>query len=408
MAKKKITEEKATDIYDLEAMDGVGPKSAERLIEHGMHTLCDLIVSQPVELGEILDWDKEKSSELIEKAREVLEGMGFVQKSLRTAKEIFLERQGLKRVTTSSLALDNFMSGGLETKAVYEFFAEFGSGKTQLCHTLAVNIQRPESEGGMGGKCVYIDTENTFRPERIISMAVARGMNPEETLENIIVVRAHNSGHQMLVMDELGEQITNNNVKLIIVDSLMGNFRSEFLGRGTLAPRQQAINRFIHRLLRLCEVYNVVGVITNQAVSNPDAFGLGMKATGGNIVGHASTYRIWLKKSGKKRIANMVDSPMHATYECIFGIDETGIIDAEGYKLVNDIDMDKIYKEIHGDKKIATLPATIEPSEEIQVIAPELATPKKKSKKVEEPEQVEDVEMAEALEEAMREKNDSE
>ena len=161
---------------------------------------------------------------------------------------------------------------------------------TQIGHQLAVNIQLPKEKGGADGMAVYIDTENTFRPERIKQMAEGVGLNPEEVLNNMKVARAYNSDHQMLLLDKVEDLIVNEKlpIKLIIVDSLIGHFRSEFVGRGTLADRQQKLNKHMHALLRLADLYGVVVYVTNQVSSDPAAFfGDPTKPVGGNIVGHA-------------------------------------------------------------------------------------------------------------------------
>ena len=149
--------------------------------------------------------------------------------------------------------------------------------------------------------------------------------------DSIIVARAYNSSHQMLILEEASRMINENNIKLIISDSEVGLFRSEYLGRGTLATRQQKLNRFVHLLVRLAETYNIASIMTNQVMSSPDQFfGDPTKPIGGNVVAHTSTYRIYFKKSGKKRIARMVDSPHHPEQEVIFGLGEEGVIDPEG------------------------------------------------------------------------------
>ena len=175
-----------------------------------------------------------------------------------------------------------------------------------------------------------MDSENTFRPERIVTIAKANGMDPEKALDNIIVARAYNSAHQQLILEEASRMITENNIKLIVSDSAVGLFRSEYLGRGTLATRQQKLNRFVHLLVRLAETYNVASVMTNQVMSSPDQFfGDPTRPVGGNVVAHTSTYRIYFKKSGKKRIARMVDSPHHPEQEVIFALGEDGVIDPD-------------------------------------------------------------------------------
>jgi DNA repair protein RadA len=195
---------------------------------------------------------------------------------------------------------------------------------------MSVMVQKSKEEGGLEGSVLYIDTENTFRPERIVSIAQAHDMDPEKVLDNIIVARAYNSAHQVLILEEAGPVIEENNVKLIVADSAVGLFRAEYLGRGTLSVRQQKLNHFVHLLSRIAETYNCAAIATNQVMASPDVFfGDPTRPIGGNVVAHTSTYRIYFKKSGKKRIARMVDSPHHPEEEVIFALGEAGVIDPE-------------------------------------------------------------------------------
>ncbi len=189
-------------------------------------------------------------------------------------------------------------------------------------------VQQDTLVGGLDAKALYIDTENTFRPERIVSISDTRGIDPRKSLENIIVAKAYNSAHQELIIQEAGSVIEDNHVKLILVDSAVAHYRAEFLGRATLSERQQRLNKFMHILVRIAETYDLAVLVTNQIQASPDAyFGDAARPTGGNVVAHTSTYRIYLKRSGKNRIARMVDSPYHAEREIVFTLSERGISD---------------------------------------------------------------------------------
>lgn len=337
-----MPKEKISDPYDLEAIDGLGPVTAKKLINAGIHSMYDLVTSSPTEVMDVTSWDRDVADKFITKAREYLELGGFISKSYRTAKDIYIERQVIKRIKTGSESFDDFLGGGLETGSLYETYGVFGSGKTQFCHTICVNVQMPEDQGGLNGGVLYIDSENTFRPERIESIAKARGLKPNDILDKIIVARAHNAGHQMVILDYAGNEILKNNIKLVIIDSVMGNFRGEMVGRGTLAERQQMLNRHLHKLLRIAENYRIVAVATNQAVSDPNqSFGDPTKAAGGNIMAHASTYRIYFKKSGQNRVARFMDSPMHPESEIKFKIAESGITDVDDDKKTQKADSEK-------------------------------------------------------------------
>jgi DNA repair protein RadA len=244
--------------------------------------------------------------------------------------DVLMERRKLVgKVRTGSDALDELMGGGFETQAIIELFGEFGSGKTQLGHQMAVNVTKPLEDGGLDGTTIFIDTENTFRPERIIQMAEGQGLDPEEILGKIRVARAFNSHHQMLLAEKAGELAKEHGVRCLVVDSLTAHFRAEYVGRGALADRQQKLNKHMHDLQRFGDLHNAVVVVTNQVQAKPDAFfGDPTRPIGGHIVGHAATFRVYLRKSkGQKRIARLIDSPSLPEGEAVFSIVEEGVID---------------------------------------------------------------------------------
>jgi len=318
------------DELRLDSLEGVGPVTTKKLTDAGIHNIMDLLVRGPVEVSEITGMDKETAEKIVNKARQQLIEEGLIAKDFVSATEIYKRRQDIGKISTGTNCLDLLFDGGVETQALTEVYGEFGSGKTQFCHTMCVNVQKPKEQGGQEGGVLYIDTENTFRPERIVSIAKANGMDPEKVLDRIIVARAYNSAHQILILEESGPIIKENNIKLIVADSAAGLFRAEYLGRGTLSERQQRLNKFVHLLVRTAETYNCAALATNQVMSSPDVFfGDPTRPIGGNIVAHTSTYRVYFKKSGKKRIARMVDSPHHPEQEVIFMLTEAGISDPE-------------------------------------------------------------------------------
>jgi len=319
--------------FDLSDLEGVGPVTKKKLEDAGISTLMDLVVRGPVELEEISSMTSETCEKIVTHARKQLAESGAITKEFATASEIYTRRQAISKISTCTDALDDLLGGGVETQAVTEVYGEFGSGKTQLCHTLCVSAQRPKEEGGVDGSVLYIDTEGTFRPERIVSIAQGFGMDPAKVLDRIIVARAYNSSHQVLILEEAGKMIQEENIRLIISDSTTGLFRMEYLGRGTLASRQQKLGRYIRLLARIAETYNCAAVATNQVSSSPDSFfGDPTRPVGGNILGHASTYRIYIRKGGKnKRVAKIVDSPHHALSEAVFELGEMGVQDTEDH-----------------------------------------------------------------------------
>ena len=314
----------------LDSLEGVGPVTTRKMSDAGIHNIMDLIVRGPVEISEITGMDKDTAAKIVNKARLHLVEGGLLAKDFVSAAEIYKRRQNIGKITTGTNCLDTLFDGGVETQALTEVYGEFGCGKTQFAHTLSVMVQKPKEEGGLDGGVLYIDTENTFRPERIVTIAKAHGMDPDKVLDRIIVARAYNSAHQTLILEESGPVIEENNVKLLVVDSAVGLFRAEYLGRGTLSVRQQKLNHFVHMLVRIAETYDCAALATNQVMASPDVFfGDPTRPVGGNVVAHTSTYRIYFKKSGKKRIARMVDSPHHPEEEVIFALGEAGVIDPE-------------------------------------------------------------------------------
>ena len=314
----------------LSSLEGVGPVTTRKLSDAGIHNVMDLIVRGPVEISEITGMEKDTAEKIVNKARQHLVDGGKLAGDFVSASEIYDNRQKIGRITTGTDCLDSLFGGGLETQALTEVYGEFGCGKTQFAHTMSVMVQRSKEEGGLEGGVLYIDTENTFRPERIVSIAQAHNMDPLQVLQNITVARAHSSSHQTLILESAGPVIEANNIKLIVADSAIGLFRSEYLGRGTLSNRQQKINHFVHLLSRYAEIYNCAAIATNQVMASPDVFfGDPTRPIGGNVVAHTSTYRIYFKKAGKKRIARMVDSPHHPEEEVLFALGEAGVMDLE-------------------------------------------------------------------------------
>ena len=200
---------------------------------------------------------------------------------------------------------------------------------SQLGHQLAVNVTRPEDDGGLNGDVVWIDTEQTFRPERIRQMAEAMDLDSEAILKRIHVARAFNSHHQMLLVEKAQELTQDFPIRLIVIDSLTAHFRAEYIGRGVLAERQQLLNKHIHELMRFGDIHNAVIYVTNQVHAKPDAFfGDPTRPVGGHIVGHSATFRVYLRKSkGGKRIARLIDSPNLPEAEAVFSVSEDGIRD---------------------------------------------------------------------------------
>jgi len=316
------------DDLEVDTLPGVGPATKQKLKDAGIETILDLATSGPMDIADAVDIDVSKAVELNNKARKKLVELKRLEPDFINAADLLVKRKAIDRVSTGSKNLDDLLGGGIETWAMTEFYGEFGSGKSQVCHTLCVMVQNPKEGGGLDAGAIYIDTEGTFRPERIAEIAESRGMDSDKVLSRITVARAYNSAHQELIVKELGRIIEPNKVKLVILDSAVAHYRAEFVGRATLSERQQRLNRFMHLLLRTAEIYNVAVVVTNQVQAAPDSFfGDPTRPTGGHVVAHTSTYRIYLRKAAKNRIARMVDSPYHPERDAVFCLDEKGVDD---------------------------------------------------------------------------------
>lgn len=323
VAKKKIEDvSKEPQLTDL---PGIGPAVSAKLESAGIFDLMSLAVMSPANLSDAAGVSSAVARKAIQAARNML-NLGFVD-----AVEFSKRRENVLYITTGSKQVDELLGGkGVESKAITEAFGAYGSGKTQVGLTLAVNVQLPLDKGGANGKCVFIDTEGTFRPARIKQIAEGLGANSEKVLKNIFVARAFNSDHQILLVEKVSEMIKKGEqIKLIVIDSLTAHFRAEYAGRGTLADRQHKINKYIHELMKLAEQHNLAVYVTNQVMANPaQMFGDPTTPVGGHIVGHASTYRLYLRR-GKQgsRVAKLIDSPNLPDNECVFFVTNDGVVD---------------------------------------------------------------------------------
>ncbi|QSZ66586.1 DNA repair and recombination protein RadA [Methanofollis aquaemaris] len=320
---------------DLEDLPGVGPTTADKLREAGYATVESIATASPADLAEAAEIGESSAKKVIKAARELADIGGF-----KTGIAVLEERKEVKKLKTFVPEFDDLLGGGFETKSISEVYGEFGSGKSQIAHQMAVNAYLPEELGGLGGSCVYIDTENTFRPERVEQMVKGLELEDEEYevppleefLEHIHVAKGYTSDHQMLLVEsarDLANELKESEypVRLIVVDSLTAHFRAEYAGRGTLSVRQQKLNRHMYDLAKLAEEHNAVVLVTNQVQSNPGVFfGDPTKPIGGNIVGHAAKFRLYLRKSkGGRRIAKLVDSPNLPEGEAAFVVEEGGL-----------------------------------------------------------------------------------
>jgi len=320
-----VTEEKEikTPQKELKIQDlpGVGAATAEKLEGAGYRDMMSVAVATMGELMETTGVTESVARKMINAARDSMK-MGF-----ETGIDVLKKRELVSRITTTSQSFDTLMGGGFETGAITECFGEFGCGKTQMGHILAVSVLKEDPDACV----VYIDTENTFRPERIHELVEGAGISPEDALSRIMVARAYNSDHQMLLTENVDSLIKEQGkkVRLLVVDSLTSHFRAEFIGRGTLAERQQKLNRHMHALQKVAINNNICVYVTNQVMAKPDQFfGDPTHAIGGHVVAHASTFRIYLRKGRKgSRVAKLIDAPNLPDGECCFMVTGVGLDD---------------------------------------------------------------------------------
>lgn len=314
--------------YELEDISGVGDGTAKKLKDAGYGDVISIARSSARTLAdEVTGMAEDGAQNTIDAARELLrDGAG----KFKTGKQVEEDQKELNYITTGSENLDELLHGGIPTKYTVENYGQFSSGKTQLSHQLATNVQLPEEEGGMDKGAVFVDTEETFRADRIRQMAEANGQDPDEVLDRIHVARPEDGAAQEQAIKEIPSEIDMSEIGIIIVDSVMAHFRSEYSGRGELSERQDRLGSMLKALRDLASGYDVAVFYTNQAYEDPGKmFGDPVSATGGNVVKHNSSFRLYSQDRGSKGWAmEVVDSPMIAQEEARFDITEEGVRDA--------------------------------------------------------------------------------
>ena len=307
----------------LKELPGVGNVTAKKLIEAGYVTLESIALSTPAELVVNAGVSESTAKKVINSARQKL------NIEVTTAYEYYLKKKETLRITTGSKNLDDLLGGGIETQAITEIYGPYGSGKTQLAHQLAVTVQLPVERGGIERGCLFIDTEGTFRPERIMQIAEAFELDPSEVLKHILYARAYTSDHQILVTAKAEKMLKKENIGLIVVDSLISHFRGEYTGRETLAERQQKLNKYIHMLLKYATGYNLAVLVTNQVMADPSTFfGDPTRPAGGHVIGHGVTTRLYIRRGKEgRRVIKLTKSPYLPEGAVEVLITDKGIVD---------------------------------------------------------------------------------
>uniref|UniRef100_A0A0D3HP12 DNA repair protein RAD51 homolog n=3 Tax=Oryza TaxID=4527 RepID=A0A0D3HP12_9ORYZ len=301
---------------------GIAALDVKKLKDSGLYTVESVAYTPRKDLLQI----KGISEAKVDK---ILVPLGFT-----SASQLHAQRLEIIQVTTGSRELDKILDGGIETGSITEIYGEFRSGKTQLCHTLCVTCQLPLDQGGGEGKALYIDAEGTFRPQRLLQIADRFGLNGADVLENVAYARAYNTDHQSRLLLEAASMMIETRFALMIVDSATALYRTDFSGRGELSARQMHMAKFLRSLQKLADEFGVAVVITNQVVAQVDGSamfaGPQIKPIGGNIMAHASTTRLALRKGrGEERICKVISSPCLAEAEARFQIASEGVADVK-------------------------------------------------------------------------------
>jgi len=334
-AELDTTDESTVDFHDVELLQdhGVNVADLKKLKVAGINTLKGLLMTTSKRLLAVKGISEAKAEKIREAARIFASehlGGAFV-----SAQELSERRATVFRLQSGSADLDRLLGGGVESQSITEVFGEFRTGKTQISHTLCVTAQIP-TDSYSGGKVIFIDTENTFRPNRLSEIAERFNLDTEQVLQNVLYARAYSSEHQSELLDFVAAKLFEEpgGFRLLVIDSVMALFRVDFSGRGELSERQQKLGQFLSRLQKLSEEYNIAVFITNQMTADP---GAGMtfqvdpkKPIGGHILAHASTTRISLRKGrGETRVAKIYDSPDLPESEATYSITPGGIDDAK-------------------------------------------------------------------------------
>ena len=309
-------------------LDGIGAVTEKKLQSFGINNIIDICIRGGKEVSEITGVEKSKSNNWVFNSQKILEENNMIRKTDMSVLDLMKYHDNQDRLSSKCVEVDNLFSGGVTPESVYEVYGEFGCGKTQFCLSLTAEAV------AKGENVVWIDCEDTFRPRRLKEIILARELVTEEEIDNTISRVSYfytpNSEQLLGTVDSLSDIMMKLKPRLVVLDGAIGQFREEYLGRGTLSERQNQIARLMTHIKNISFYFRCTVIFTNQVQSDPSVmFGDPIKPIGGNIVAHASTYRIYFKKSGKKRIARMVDSPEHEQKDASYTLTVRGISDAE-------------------------------------------------------------------------------
>mmetsp|Transcript_32798 Transcript_32798/g.57104 ORF Transcript_32798/g.57104 Transcript_32798/m.57104 type:complete len:329 (-) Transcript_32798:925-1911(-) len=324
----EVEDEHAYNGIDSLQAFGINVADLNKLKSAGLCTVLGVLMTTRKDLTNIKGLSDGKVDKILEACAKV-ESAAFI-----TGMELQQKRTQVYRLSTGSSALDTLLGGGVESMSITEAFGEFRSGKTQLALTLCVTAQMPRDCGGGAGKVAYIDTEGTFRPERLSQIAQRYGLDPEAVLDNVLYARAFTVEHQFQLLTLVAAKMIEEPFALLVVDSIMALFRVDYSGRGELSERQQVLSKMLSRLIKIAEQFNVAVFMTNQVMSDPGA-GISFvpdpkKPVGGHVLAHASTTRLSLRKGrGEQRICKVFDSPCLPELEATFQIGGGGVEDAK-------------------------------------------------------------------------------
>lgn len=318
--------------FGVSDLPGVGEVTLKKLQSGGIRTIFDLCMRGSMEITELTGVPQSEAEEMVKIAWDRLsEEKKLCRPRIMDVTEYYNFRKALTHIPTQCSNIDSLLLGGVELEALTEVYGEFGSGKTQLCNVLTV-----EAIQQLGYNVLWIDCEDTFRPERLLEIAQARGYISTEQegvdkyFNKITYMHVPNTDILVNTVDNISSLMLDKDIKLVVVDGSIGQFRAEYLGRSTLSVRQNNLSRFMEHLKNVSFFFRCAVLMTNQVQADPSVSMFHMdpvKPIGGNVVGHVSTYRIYLRKAGSKRFFRMVDSPQHAMEEKEFVLTKAGVED---------------------------------------------------------------------------------